>query len=62
MNENRRGDDFNEIISLIKELFDKYSFCEVEVTDRESKNYSTFPPLISNHNSGKKTTVTLTFR
>lgn len=62
MNENRRGDDFNEIVSIIKELFDENFSCQLEITERNVKHYNMFKSYLFNRHPGKETVVTLTFR
>lgn len=62
MNENRRGDDFNEIVSIIKELFDENFSCQLEITERNVKHYNMFQSYLFDRHPGKETVVTLTFR
>ena len=61
MNEERRGEDFNEIVSTTKKLFEKYNSCSMEVEERKYKYSFKEKPFLAPDVDHDEATITLKF-
>lgn len=60
----RRNENFNQIVSVLKEIYEDYNFCQLDVCQKERQNITLFPEAytVIDNDEGKETVVTLTFR